>query len=236
MPPRALHDAGGQRVPFRTDGGSGRVDWNALERTVTLQGFRTDPELSYPRVVRVDFRPTAAAGLDPGRLAVAGRAGERVRLELWRVENSRSPDGEPSYAVQARDVVWEIVDADSIGLLAWNPRPPEGAVLSLRAVWHQRRELSRFDVHSTGPARPVLEAALRGPTPTDVLQVAELAAPLGRCFLAEHRQRGLVWMLRTPCRCTVCCVCDPAESITLALIDADRDGRLDRAVRLEGKT
>lgn len=233
VPPRALHDAGNRLVRFRTATDAGHVGWDALQRTVSLCGYRKEPELLYERVVRVDFRPTAAAGLDAGRLAVAGRDGERVRIELWRVEDSHEADGEPSYGIVARDVVWESVEADSIGLLVWNPAPPRDARISMRGLWYQRRELERFDVDRAGWASPTLEASMRGPTPPDVLHVAELREPLGRCFLGEHPERGLVTMLRTPCSCVMCCVCDPETTVHLALLDADRDGRLDGALRLD---
>lgn len=233
MPPRALHDAGGQRIPFRAAESSGRIDWSALDRRVVLHGYRRDTERTWARVFEVDFRPTAAAGLEQGRLAVAGRDGERVRLELWRVADVLGQDGYPSYEVVERAVVWESVEADSIGLLAWNPIPPQGAAHSLRVLWHQRRELVRFDVDLAGWVTPTLESTPRGPTPSDVLQVAELAGPLARQALGEHPQRGLVLILGTPCRCVMCCVCDPAKTVQLVLADGDRDGRLDRAVRLD---
>lgn len=235
MPPRALHSAGDRLVSFRTAEGSGRVDWNALERTLTLHGYHLEPERLYERVLPVDFRPTAAAGVDAGRVAVTGRDGARVRIELWRVEDARGGHGERTFEVVERSVVWERVEADSIGLLLWNPLAPRGAALSLRALWYQRRELERFDVDAAGWASPTLEASMRGPTPHDVLQVAELREPLGRCFLAEHAQRGLVTMLQKPCGCRICCTCDGSTLVTLALVDADCDGRLDRALRLEGE-
>lgn len=233
MPPRALHDAGGQRIPFRAAESSGRIDWNALDRKVVLHGYRGHPERTWARVLEIDFRPTAAAGLEQGRLAVAGRDGERVRLELWRVADVLGQDGGHGHEIVERAVVWEAVEADSIGLLVWNPMPPRGAALSLRALWHQRRELSRFDVDGAGWATPTLEATPRGPAPSDVLQVAELEGPLARWVLGEHPERGLLLVLGTPCRCVMCCGCDPAKTVRLVLADGDRDGRLDRAVRLD---
>ena len=243
VPPSALHTAAGESIRLRTSEAYGTVGWDALQRTVTLHGaVKADgvtPERFFDHVVSVDFRPTAAAGMGLGRLAVAGRDGVRVCIELWRVEDGLEVSGPErglaTFAVVERRRVWEEIEADSIGLLLWNPMPPAGAQASLRALWHQRRELSRFDVDSAGWATQTLEAAMRGPTPRNVLQVPELQAPLAYVVQAEHAERGLTLLLQTPCtQAGWCCTHDDDEQVTLALLDRDRDGRLDLARRVRG--
>jgi hypothetical protein len=234
MPPRALHHANGQSVRVRTERVSGLVDWDALERTVTLSCATPRPErLPVERVERATFRPTAAAGLEAGWLALAGRVGVHVCLELWRVVDTVGPAGEPGLAVTERRRVWEQVDADSIELLLWNPVPPAGASVSLRGLWHRRRELVRYDVDVLGWAVPDLEAALQGPTTRQVLHVEDLDGRLARTLQALHPERGLVLMLQSPLLHGGW-GCEGPE-VSLALLDRDLDGRLDDARRIDGE-
>lgn len=239
MPPVALRRAHGPLASLQTANARVAIDWDALERTVTLAGWTEGPQES--RVIveiveRVGFRPTAAAGLGPGRLALAGRDGIRVCLEVWQIEDALDATAGPTLVIREQRRVWEQVDEDSIGRLLWNPLPPRGVSLSLRGVWHQRRELVRYDVDALGWAVPDLEAVARGPAPRHVLHVPELERPLARTFQALRRERGLVLMLQSPTPDGEWMCEGPGPEVSLALLDRDRDGRLDEARRLDGPT
>jgi len=234
--PKPLLNRGRQDLRLRTEEAVGCVDWDAEQRTVTLSGNRPpDYEEYFERVVAVSFQPTAATGLGPGHVAVAGRDGPRVRIEIWSLVETRTAEGALTWDIADRACVWEQVEPDAIGILMWNPVPPAGAASSLRAIWHTGRELVRFDVDARGWATPTLEATPHSPTPSGVLCEPDLAVPLQRLIQARHAKRGLVLMLEDPPKFTWVCEGGTSEDeIRLAFLDRDLDGRLDDVQRVDG--